>query len=716
MTDKKYSEPDAATETAFSLDRRQFLKVLGGGIIICFAPVFPGQTREALSAEAPALPEDYNAFLRIAEDGRVSCFTGKIEMGQGIITSLAEMLAEELDVPLQSVDMVMGDTDLCPWDRGTFGSMSTKFFGPPLRAAAAEARAVLLQLASENLNVPLEHLEVRSGHVVDKRAPKRGVSYGTLAKGKRIERHLDKKPPLKPISDFTISGKSTGRTDAVEKVTGKAKFAADISLPGMLYARIVRPPAHGAKFIDADTLAAEKVPGARIVRDGDMIAVVHSSPDEAEKALNLIDANFSKPQSNLNDSNIFEHLMAATPPGKPVAESGNLGQGRGLATKVIEATYRQGYVAHAPIETHAAVANVEADKVTVWASTQIPFPAQKEVADALGLPLQNVRIIVPFVGGAFGGKERNKQAVHAARLAKLTGKPVQVVWTRAEEFFWDSFQPAAIVKVSSGLDDSQRVVFWDYHVYFAGGDKAPSFYDVPHQRTAAYGGWQETRASHPFDTGPWRGPNGNTNTFARESHMAALAEAAGVDPLAFRLTHLKDKRMLRVLDAAANAFGWSEAPAPSGKGQGMACVIYKGTYVVAMGELEIDETTGRCQVKRVVCAQDMGQIINPEGAKMQMEGCVMMGLGYALTESMHFRNGEILDVNFDTYEIPKFSWMPKIETILIDNPDIPPQEGGEPAITPMGALVANGIFDATGVRLRELPMTPDRILEALQRG
>ena len=429
MTDKKYSEPDAATESAFSLDRRQFLKVLGGGIIICFAPVFPGQAREALSAEAPALPEDYNAFLRIAEDGRVSCFTGKIEMGQGIITSLAQMLAEELDVPLQSVDMVMGDTDLCPWDRGTFGSMSTKFFGPPLRAAAAEARAVLLQLASENLNVPLEHLEVRSGHVVDKRAPKRGVSYGALAKGKRIERHLDKKPPLKPISDFTISGKSTGRTDAVDKVTGKAKFTADISLPGMLYARIVRPPAHGAKLIDADTSAAEKVPGARIIRDGDLIAVVHSSPDQAEKALNLIEANFSKPQTKLNDSNIFEHLMASPPPGKPVAESGDLGQGRELASKVIEATYRQGYVAHAPIETHAAVANVEGGKVTVWASTQIPFPAQKEVADALGLPLKNVRIIVPFVGGAFGGKERNRQAVHAARLAKLTGKPVQVVWS-----------------------------------------------------------------------------------------------------------------------------------------------------------------------------------------------------------------------------------------------------------------------------------------------
>jgi isoquinoline 1-oxidoreductase len=305
------------------------------------------------------------------------------------------------------------------------------------------------------------------------------------------------------------------------------------------------------------------------------------------------------------------------------------------------------------------VANVEGGKVTVWASTQRPFPAQEDVAQALGMPVENVHIITPFVGGAFGGKEWNKHAIEAARLAKLTGKPVQVMWSRAEEFFYDTFQPAAIVKITSGLDASNRLAFWDYHVYFAGGDKAPTFYDVPHRRTTSYGGWQETKGSHPFQTGPWRGPNGNTNTFARESHMDILAAAAGADPLKFRLTHLKDARMLRVLDAAANAFGWSSSAAPSGKGQGLACVIYKGTYVATMGEVEVDKSTGQCKVKRVVCAQDMGQVVNPEGAKMQMEGCIMMGMGYALTESVHFRDGRILDTGLDTYRIPRFSWMPK---------------------------------------------------------
>jgi nicotinate dehydrogenase subunit B len=715
MKDKKHSQPDAVTESPFSLDRRHFLKVLGGGIVVFFAPGIPGQALEALAAEGRALPEDFNAFLRIAEDGRVSCFTGKIEMGQGIITSLAQMLAEELDVPLDSVDMVMGDTALCPWDRGTFGSMSTKYFGPPLRAAAAEARVVLLQLASEQLGVPQEHLEIRSGHVVDKRAPKRGVSYGTLTKGKRIERFMDKKPPVKPVSDFTLSGKPIGRTDAVEKVTGKGKYAGDINLPGMLYAKIVRPPAHRAELTDADTSAPEKVTGAKVVRDGDLIAALHASPDGAENALSVIRSEWSGQQADLNDSNIFDYLLSVAPPATVVAEDGNISQGKGLASKVIEATYRQGYVAHAPIETHAALANVEGDKVTVWASTQRPFAAQEDVAQALGLPVENVRVITPFVGGAFGGKEWNKNAVEAARLAKLTGKPVQVMWSRAEEFFYDTFQPAAIVKITSGLDASNRLAFWDYHVYFAGGDKAPTFYDVPNRRTTSYGGWQETKGSHPFGTGPWRGPNGNTNTFARESHMDILAFAAGVDPLTFRLTHLKDKRMLRVLDAAANAFGWSSSAAPSGKGQGLACVIYKGTYVASMGEVEVDKSTGHCKVKRVVCAQDMGQVVNPEGAKMQMEGCIMMGLGYALTEVVHFRDGQILETGLDTYEIPRFSWMPKIETILIDNPDVPPQEGGEPAITPMGALVANAIFDATGARLYDLPMRSERVKGALKR-
>jgi isoquinoline 1-oxidoreductase len=382
----------------------------------------------------------------------------------------------------------------------------------------------------------------------------------------------------------------------------------------------------------------------------------------------------------------------------------------------LEGTYLQRYVAHAPMETHTALAEVAGKKAMVWASTQTPFGARNQVAQALGISSQDVRIITPFVGGGFGGKSWNQQVVEAARLAKLAGKPVQVAWSREEEFFNDSFQPAAIVKIRSGLNEKKQAVFWDYHVYFAGDRGSQNFYDIPHHRTESHGSWWGQPGAHPFATGTWRGPGSNTNTFARESHIDGMAFRAGADPLDFRLNHLKDERMRRVLQAAAAKFGWSPAKVPGGRGHGLACGIYLGTYVAAMAEVAVDLKSGRVQVKRVVCAQDMGQIINPEGARMQMEGCMMMGLGYALTEEIHFQGGAIRDLNFDTYEIPRFSWLPRIEAVLVESPAVPPQGGGEPAITCMGGVLANAVFHATGVRLFELPMTPDRIKKALTRS
>ena len=698
-----------------SIDRRQFFKILGAGIVIFFSVGGPAEAQEARrspprSQESPA---DFNAFLRIGEDGRVTCFTGKIEMGQGIITSLAQMLAEELDVPLRSVDMVMGDTDLCPWDMGTFGSRSTKYFGPPLREAAAQARAVLLELAAEQLQLPAERLKGKEGVVFDAEKPQNQISYAQLAAGKSIEKRVEKKPSLKSPRAFTLSGKPAGRTDALEKVTGHSKFAGDIRLPGMLYARILRPPAHGAVLKKVDTSAAEKVKGAQVIRAGDWVAVLHPYPDGAAAALARIKAEYKLPDVKVDDQTIFSHLMKVAPAGSVVEQGGDIKEGEKLAAITLEGTYFQRYVAHAPMETHTALAEVTEKKATVWASTQTPFGARDEVAQALGMSAKDVRIITPFVGGGFGGKSWNRQVVEAARLAKQTGKTVQVAWSREEEFFNDSFQPAAIVKIRSGLNEKKQAVFWDYHVYFAGERGSQNFYDIPHHRTETHGSWWSQPGTHPFATGTWRGPGSNTNTFGRESHIDAMAFRAGADPLAFRLDHLKDLRMRKVLEAAATAFGWSPAKVPSGRGHGLACGIYLGTYVAAMAELAVDQTSGKVQVKRLVCAQDMGQIINPEGARMQMEGSMMMGLGYSLTEEIHFQGGTIRDLNFDTYEIPRFSSLPEIEAILVENPEIPPQGGGEPAVTCMGAVIANAVFDATGVRLFELPMTRDRIKKAL---
>jgi nicotinate dehydrogenase subunit B len=720
MKHDRYLELDFTdTPAELRIDRRELLKLAGGGILILFTvgdSLLEAQERRG-GRSRQELPEDFNAFLRIGGDGRVTCFTGKIEMGQGVVTSLAQMLADELDVSLDSVDMVMGDTDLCPWDRGTFGSMTTRFFGPPLRAAGAEARRILLELASEQLGVPAEQLAVEEGMVSAQEDANKRVSYAQLAQGKRIERHLDTPPPVKRPSELKVAGKPVTHRDALVKVTGEAKYAGDIRLPGMLYASILRPPAHGATLIDVDLSGAEEVPGAQVVRDGDLVAVLHERPDEAERALAKVRPKFETPESDLDENTIFDHLLKVAPEGNVVSQGGDLGRGEGRAAEVFDETYLDGYVAHAPIEPHTAVVQIAGDRATVWASTQTPFGAKDEVAEALGYPSDNVRVITPFVGGGFGGKTRNLQVVEAARLAKLVGKPVQVAWTREEEFFEDSFRPAAVVKIRSGITDAGRIAFWDYHVYFAGTRGSEHFYDIPDHATIAHAsGWGGTPGSHPFPTGAWRAPGNNTNTFARESQIDIMAAKAGIDPVEFRFVNLQDEKMQGVLRAAAERAGWTPAKAPSGRGYGVACGRDSGTSVATIVELEVDERTGSVKVKRVVCAQDMGLVINPAGATIQMEGCITMGLGYALTEEIHFRGGEILDRNFGSYKIPRFSWLPEIETVLVEDREDAPQGGGEPAIITMGAVIANAIHDATGARLRQLPMTPERVKEALAKG
>ena len=710
MKEDEYQNPDFSDITTVShFNRREFLKRLGGGIIILFSigdsSVLEGQRRRR------GYPEDFNAYLRIGPDDRVTCFTGKIEQGQGVITSLAQMLADELDVTLESVDMVMGDTALCPWDMGTWGSMSTPYFGPVLRAAGAEARAVLIELASEHLKVPKDRLTAKDGIIFDKTEEKKRVTYGQLAKGKMIARHA--KADLKKVSKFKIMGKSFLRTDSPAKVTGKAQFAGDIRVADMLYARILRPPAHGAKRKSVDTSAAEKMDGVQVVQDDELIAVLHKYPDEAEKALAMINADYDVPEARFDDKTVFDYFVNNAADGRVIEQDGDIKSGQNLAQDVVEETYLDGYVAHAPIETHTALAQFEGDKLTVWASTQSPFGLQQQIANALNIAIENVRVITPFVGGGFGGKSSNGQAMQAVRLAKIAKKPVQVAWTRADEFFYDTFRPAAAVKIKSGLTDSGKIVLWDYGIYGAGGRGAHMFYDIPHHRIATYQELRNGDKMHLLATGPWRAPHNNTNSFARESHIDVMAAKAKMDPLEFRLKNLTDERMRRVLKAAAEQFGWTPAKAPSSRGFGIACGSDVNTYVALIAEVKVNKRTGNVQVKRVVCAQDMGLVINPEGAKLQVEGCITMGLGYALTEDIHFKGGEIFDLNFYTYELPSFSRVPKIETVLIKADDSPAKGGGEPAIVCVGGVIANAIYDAIGARVFQLPMTRERVKEAM---
>lgn len=681
--------------TATSFNRREFVKLLGGGIVVLItmppAELFGQQRR------GPSYPEDPNAYLRIDEMGRVTLYSGKVEMGQGINTSLSQMAAEELGVSLDAITIVMGDTDLVPYDQGTWGSLTTRFFGPAVRAAAAEARAVLLNLGAEKLGVPREQLVVANG-VISGGGKK--VTYGELAANKAISRLVGEKAILRSAKDFTIIGKPTKRVDGREKVTGRAIYAGDVRRPGMLYARVLRPPMHGATRKSLDTTKAKAIDGVTVVEKDDLVAVLHADPEIAARALDAIAAEWQRPDAKFDSETIYDYFVTNVP--APDVE----GQFR--------STFQTGYLAHAPMETHTALAEMKDGNLTAWIGTQSPFGARTRIAQTLGLDEKNVRVITPFIGGGFGGKSPIGQGVEAARLAQITGKPVMVMWTRAEEFFFDTFGPAAVVRVTSSMDDAGKITRWNHDVWAAGTRAAAMLYEVPDAKITPYMGRGTPGAElHPFAIGPWRAPGAGTNVFASESQIDIMAAAAKVDPLEFRLRNAKDERLRRVLKAAADAFGWKAAPGPSGQGRAIAVAEDAGTLCALVAQVDVDRKTGAITVTRIVAAQDMGLVINPEGARMQMEGCITMGLGYVLSEELQFNGGEILDANFATYELPRFAIVPKIETILVKNDELAPQGGGEPAIVPMGAVIANAVFDATGVRLYRLPMTPKRVLAAL---
>jgi len=714
-TDTK-AQAESGTGQNNGMKRRSFVKLLGGGIFVFFQPWDIFNLSDLAVPQGRSLTKDYNAFLQIAEDGTVTCFTGKIEMGQGAITSLPQMMADELNVPLEKVKMVMGDTDLCPYDAGTWGSQTTQTFGPAMRAAAAEARSVLTDLAATKLGVPAAQLDVRDGLIVDTKNPKNSVSYASLAKGKKIERFLDVKPPAEEYTKFTYVGKSYKHSDARLKVTGQAKYTGDLKLPGMVFARILRPPSHGAKLSSVDVSGAEAIKGTQVVRDGDFIAVLNENRDLADEAVVKIKAEYTFNELKVNDKNLYDRMVGADSRANVMRTNGDMEAGSQLSDKIIESEFHDPYLAHTSIETHTALAKLEGDKMTVWAATQSPFGLQDGISRELGFPREKVRVITPFVGGGFGGKGAYQQGVEAARLAKLSGKPIMLVWTRDEEFFYDTFHPAGVIRIKSGIDKSGLIKLWDYSLYYGGSRGSDTIYDVPNARTTSYSQNMDSTVIHPFGTGAWRAPNNNANTFARESQIDIMAAEAGIDPLDFRLKNLKDEKMIACWKAVAEKFGYVPGKSPSGRGIGIACGTDAGTWVAMMAEIKIDKASGKVKVVRVACAQDMGLCVNPQGALIQMEGCIQMGLGYTLTEEVMFEGGNVKNRGFDSYEIPRFSWTPKMDCIILDRKDKPPKGGGEPAIITVGAVVGNAVFDATGARLYRMPMTPARVLEAMKKA
>lgn len=685
----------------FEPDRRDFLKVLGGGVLVCLV-AGPAWGQRPGGGNRPA---DIGAWLHVSEQGDVTVYTGKTEVGQGIRTSLSQVVAEELRLPVSAVRMVMADTDLVPVDGGTAGSRTTPDMSPQLRRVAAATREVLLDLAAKKWEVDRGSLEFAGGKVTHPPS-KRSFHFGELTKGKKLTTTVAANVPLTPNSQWQVAGTSEPKVDGRAMVTGKHRFASDVKRPGMLFGRVLRPVAFGATLASVDLKAAEAMAGVTVVRDGEFVGVAAPTQLKAEQALAAIQAEWKTvPQPSYKT--LFDDLKKGGGGGGGGfggrggnANQGSIEKGLEAADHKLKATYTIAYIAHVPLEPRAAVAEWKDGKLTVWTGTQRPFGVKSDLARAFGIGQDKVRVIVPDTGSGYGGKHNVETATEAARLAKAAGKPVKLVWTRAEEFTWAYFRPAGVIEISSGVKQDGTITAWEFHNYNSGGSSIRPLYDIANLKTEFHSARQILRQ------GSYRALAATANTFARESHVDDLAHAVGVDPLAFRLKNLKDARLRAVLEAAAKQFGWGKAKPAADHGFGIAGGSEKGSYVASCAEVAVDRSTGKVRVLRVVTAFECGTIINPDNLKNQVEGCVMMGLGGAMTEEIRFEDGKILNPTLGRYRVPHFSDTPVLETVLVNRKDLTSAGAGETPIVAVAPAVGNAIFQAVGVRLRSLPMVP----------
>jgi isoquinoline 1-oxidoreductase len=718
MIDMQWYQLPGDAAVAQEVSRRGFLRTVGGGLVVAL-----------LWRELPALaqrggqqvPDEIGAWLHVNEQGAVTVYTGKVEIGQNIRTSLTQVVAEELHTPVGRISLVMADTQLVPFDMGTFGSQTTPQMASRLRRVAAAAREALLDLAAEQGKVERAGLVVRDGQVVDPKTDKT-FAFGELTKGKKLMKAIGRDTATTPAEKWTVEGKPIPKVDARAIVTGSHKYASDVSRPGMLFGKVLRPPSLKAELVSVQTGDAEAMKGVTVAQDKNsgFVGVAAPTQHAAEQALAAIKAEW-KATPQLAGDDLFKHLKESRGGGGGRGGGGFGGRGGGpqgsvpdglkAADHTAEATYTVAYIAHTPLEPRAAVAEWSEDsKLTVWTGTQRPFGVRGELMSAFGLPAERVRVIVPDMGSGYGGKHSGESAIEAARLAKAAGKPVKLVWTREEEFTWAYFRPAGVIEIKAGVTRDGTLTAWEFHNYNSGGSAMQTPYVVPNSRHEFH------NSDAPLKQGPYRGLAATANHFARESHMDDLAHALKMDPLEFRLKNLKDERLRAVLQAAAKQFGWGQAKAADGHGFGIAGGTEKGSYVAACAEVAADVKTGRVRVLRVVTAFECGAVLNPEHLKNQVEGATVMGLGGALTEAIRFDDGKILNPRFSEYKVPRFPDTPLMETVLLDRKDLSSAGAGETPIVAVAPAVGNAIFAASGIRLRSMPMIPDGLKAPAKEG
>ncbi|HYG18893.1 MAG TPA: molybdopterin cofactor-binding domain-containing protein [Ohtaekwangia sp.] len=681
----------------FSMNRRNFFGVLGSGLAITFTlGNLPGA---ALSGAETYNEDSVAAWIHINGEGKVTVYSGKAEVGQNIRTSLSQIVAEELHVPIDKITMVLGDTALTPYDRGTFGSRSIPYMGPQLRKAAATAREILLDMAASEWKADRASLFIEAGEI-RQRASGKAINIGQLTKGKQLMKPVNDNVPVTPGDQWKVTGTSVPKVNGESFLTGKHKFTSDMALPDMLHGKMLRPPAYGATLLSADISAAKSMKGVTVVRDGDFIGVLAADLMVAGKALKAIKTEWKIPEHPSRDT-IFEFLKAHA----EKAEGSDNDSSRDIASGFDNAAVRESqtfyidYIAHAPLEPRAGLAQWSGNKLTVWTGTQRPFGVQEDLAEVFNIPKENIRVIQPDTGSGYGGKHTGEAGIEAARLARDAGRPVKVVWTREEEFTWAYFRPAGVIEVKAAAASDGAVTTWEFQNYNSGGSGIETPYAVANKKI------QFHPVASPLRQGSYRGLAATANVFARESVMNDLALQLNMDPLTFRLKNLKDERMKDVLEAAARKFNWGESKVAAGHGVGIACGSEKGGYVATCAEISTGDD-GEVKVERVVVAFECGAIINPGHLENQIQGAVIQGLGGALFEYIDFKDGRILNPFFSKYRVPRFGDTPQLDVVMLNRKDIPSAGAGETPILGIAPAIRNAIVDATGKKLYTLPLIP----------
>ena len=689
MTERRPRRPWDRTPPS----EREYFDLLGEGLVVTLEPPSaPGAER--------GFPPAVGAWVHVGADGRVRAFTGKAEVGQGTRTALGLLVAEELRLPLDRVELVMADTDLCPWDMGTFGSRSMPDAGPALRTVAVGAREALIERCAALEGGDRAGWEAREGEVCRHDAA-RGIPYGQLVHGTRELLTLNGPVALTPASEWTRAGTSVVDPRAEEVVTGRRTFVSDLRLLGMRYGAVLRPPRYGARLRRVGPDPPSLPEGTRLVRDGDFVGAVGPTPRRARAALAELVTEWDEPPTPPGDDAIEEYLRS-----HPRGEEGwdRLDDRAGdpeaaltAAPVTVRAHYRTAYIAHVPLETRAAVARWDGPRLTVWVGTQTPFRARDQVANALGMAVEDVRVIVPYTGAGFGGKHGGDVATAAARLARAAGAPVALAYSREEEFRFGYFRPMALIDVALGADRDGTLRAWTFHNVNAGAAALRTPYRVANRRV------DNELSDSPLPQGAYRSLAANTNNFARESAMDEAAAQLGLDPLVFREKNLDDERLLEVLHRVTRRARWTVRRRAPGRGHGLALGLEKAGRVATFAEVAVDE--GRAvHVLRLVTAFEAGAIVHPENLRSQVEGSAVMAMGGALFEEIRFRGGRVLNPRLSQYRVPRFSDLPEIEVELVDRRDLPPAGGGETPMIATAPAIANAIFDATGMRLRRLPL------------